>query len=362
MVLLVQINNYQTILIMNKKSTDPKFAIICGSTCPEIAAEIAKILGKELVRCKITKFANGEPDVLIEESVRGKTVFVIQTSLLDEAGDNLLETVAIADALKRAHCYETFLVQLMYPMARQDRREQDKKTGKPKRRPISASIAARMFQDVAGFRGLITMHLHAGQIEGFFDPNKCIVENISPSKIFIKHLKDEGIINGKKNVMLLAPDVGAASSVSLLSDILNFPPYGIIDKRRSGPGDPEVMNIIGEVKDMIVILWDDMVDSGGTAVKAAQKALNHGAKEVLLIATHPVLSGKAVVTLINSPFSKVIFSNTLPLPEALKNDQRFVQLSVAPMLADVIANVYNDQSLEDIVSANTEELSVSLQA
>ncbi len=343
--------------MMNKDQFD--FEIIAGSSCKAIAKKIAKALGKKLFDCKIGRFSNGEPDVDLQKSVRGKTIFFIQTSLTGNGkmGDGMMETRAVADSLVRASVGKMVLIQLNFPMARQDRREPNPKSKglKPKRRPISARIAADFFTE-CGFNGVVTMHLHSGQIEGFFDARKCVIDNVNPASIFIKYLHDEKILNGSnENTMLVSPDVGGATFVALLSDILNLPPYAIIDKRRTGPGKSEVMNIIGSVAGKDCILWDDMVDSGGTAATACKKVLDEGANKVILMATHAVLSGKAVTNLLNSKFSKIIFTNTLPLPAKLKKNSRFVQLSVAPMLADIIANISNDESLEEIVRINTEE-------
>ncbi len=343
---------------MTKISEDPKFAIMSSPSCTYIAGEIAKTLEKNLIKCKIGEFPNGDPDILIKESVRGKTVFFIQTSLTGDgaAAKSLFQTQAVADALYRAGCSVMYLIQLNFPAARQDRREYDSESEsfKSKRRPITAKVTAETIEN-AGIRGIVTFHLHSGQIEGFFTARKCFVENISPASIFIEFLKESNILNGSnEDLVLIAPDVGGAAFVSFLSKVLRLPPYVIIDKRRYSAGNSEVVNIIGNVQGKRCILWDDMVDSGGTMVKAAKKVLEQGATEVILIATHAVLSGNAEENLLNSPFVKIIFSDTLPLPVSFKNDSRFIQLSVGPMLARVIANLYNDESLEEIVRINIE--------
>lgn len=346
---------------MKEVSADPNILIIGGSTCNDgIAVEIAGILGTDLFPCDIGKFANGEPDIDLKKSVRGKTVFFIQRSLTGngEMGSGMMETRTVADALLRAKVGRMILIQLNFPMSRQDRREFNVKSKslKPKRRPISARVAADFYTE-CGFEDVVTIHLHSAQIEGFFDARKCGIDNINPASVFIDYLHEEGILNGENSdLMLVSPDVGGATFVSLISDILNLPPYAIIDKRRTGPGKSKAMNIIGSVKGKRCILWDDMVDSGGTAVEAAEKVLDEGAKEVMLIATHPVLTGEAVKNLLNSKFSKAIFTNTLPIPVELKNSPKIVQLSIGPMVARIIANIYNDESLEEIVNINTEFL------
>ncbi len=338
-----------------KVSEDTNFAIASGSTCPGIAMKIAETFGKKLVKIRIKKFLNSEPDVLIEESVRGKTIFLIQTSLTGDFSGGIMETLVINDALSRAGAKKVILCQLCYPGARQDRREPDE-NGKPKRRPITAKLFADLIQN-AGIKGIITVHLHSGQIEGFFQPELCRIENISPLNIFVEHLQAQKILNGhNEDVMLLAPDAGAGAAVSKLTRALNLSPYGIVDKDRPKPGQSDIMNIIGNVEGMRVIIWDDMVDTGGTAVKSADKVLDMGAKEVMLLSTHPVLSDNASKKLINSPFSRIVFSDTLPVPGALLQDVRVTQLSIVPLIADVLANFYNDESLEELVRINTATL------
>ncbi len=342
-----------------------KFAIISGCSCEGIAEEIigyfnSKHSGddkKKLIKRKSKFFKNGEPDVEIEETVRGRVIFFIQTSLTDQFSQNLMETMAISDALYRAGAKSVYLVQLVYPGGRQERRELERRTGKPRRRPITAKIVADMLVEVAGIKGMITVHLHAEAIEGFFERDKCLVENINPAQIFIDHLKAEGIINGNKdNIIVLAPDAGAATNVSAIAEILGVS-FGIVDKRRTKPGESEAISIIGNVEGKTVLLLDDMVDSGGTASKAAKKAMEMGAKEIFLIATHAVLTEGAVKNLIDSSFDKIIFTNTIPLPqEVLDRPDRFTILSVGAMLADVIANIYNDKSLEEVVKLHLEDL------
>lgn len=337
-------------------SIDDKLALVSGSTCPEIAQEIAKILDeRKLLPVKLALFPNSDPDTLFEDTVRGRVVFFIQTSLTGKTAENLFETLAMADAAFRAGAKAVKLVQLLYPASRQDRREPDE-NGKPKRRPITARIVADSYVKVAGINSVVTVHLHAGQIEGFFKGSECTVENISSTKIFIEYLRRENVINGdKEGVMLCAADAGGTHLVSPIARFLGLN-YAIVDKRRIGAGQNEVMHVIGDVEDKIVIIWEDIVDSGGTAVKAADALLAKGAKEVILVATHAVLTGNAVNRLIDSSFKKIIFTNTVPpLKEVIERPDRFTVLSMGPLLADVIANIFNDKSFEEVVRLKLED-------
>lgn len=341
---------------MNENERNSKLAIVAGSTAGYIAPEIAEYLQTQsLVNCRLGLFPNGDPDILFEETVRGRVVYFIQTSLTGKTAENVFETACAAEAAYRAGAKSVRLVQLLYPAERQDRRELDK-NGKPKRRPITAKVVADMLAKVAGIKEVVTIHLHAGQIEGFFTAYECRVEAISSIKLFIEHWRDQGIINGSNdNVMLLSPDAGGVPYVSSIAWFLGLK-YGQVDKRRVGAGENEVVEIIGDFVGKTVILCDDMVDSGGTAIKAAEKALEKGAKEIYLSATHPILTGNAVERLIASPFKKIIFTNTVPLPSSVtERPDRFDILSVGPYLAKIIANLFNDQPLEEIVRARVWE-------
>ena len=349
-------NKTKITLMSETTPSSDKLAIIAGSTCIELANQISIYLNdKKLTERTAQTFANGEPNVEILETVSGKVCFIIQTSLTGQMADNLLETLAISDALYRARAKTVCLVQLLFPGSRQERREYGK-YGKAKRRPITARIVADMYTKVAGIKGIVTVHLHAGAIEGFFQGHECFVENFNPAQIVIDYLKEKKIINGNNNqVVLLAPDAGGVGYVSAIAKSLGLS-YGIVDKTRTGPGKSEAMNIIGDVNGKLVLLWDDMVDSGNTAIKAAEKAISLGAIDVKLIATHPVLTGNAVQNLVISPFSEIIFTDTVPFSKLnLESLNKFTIIPVAPVLADIIANIFNNKPLEEIVKLKLEE-------
>ena len=349
-------NKTKITLMSETTPSSDKLAIIAGSTCIELANQISIYLNdKKLTERTAQTFANGEPNVEILETVSGKVCFIIQTSLTGQMADNLLETLAISDALYRARAKTVCLVQLLFPGSRQERREYGK-YGKAKRRPITARIVADMYTKVAGIKGIVTVHLHAGAIEGFFQGHECFVENLNPAQIVIDYLKEKKIINGNNNqVVLLAPDAGGVGYVSAIAKSLGLS-YGIVDKTRTGPGKSEAMNIIGDVNGKLVLLWDDMVDSGNTAIKAAEKAISLGAIDVKLIATHPVLTGNAVQNLVISPFSEIIFTDTVPFSKLnLESLNKFTIIPVAPVLADIIANIFNNKPLEEIVKLKLEE-------
>lgn len=331
-------------------NNNDKPVIISGSTNRKVAQEIAKILDCNLIDMSIEKFANGEIGVNICETVRGSRAFFIQTSVTGEVNDNLIETGLVADALRRAGCKSWYLVQLLYPYERQDRRENDKDKNRPRRRPISARFVASFYEDLCGFDGVVTIHLHSEQIEGFF--LKSYIENINVISLFTEHLKKVGILNNGNKVSLAGPDIGAVKIVADMAETLNYD-YVIIDKRRTGPGKSKVMKVIGDVEGRKVVIFDDVIDGGGTIISAAEKLMEMGATEVYVIATHFIASGNAVEKLLNSKITKVIVTDTVLNEEILKHEDKFTVLSIAPLMTDVITRIFNNISLQEAVAHKT---------
>ncbi|HRH30686.1 MAG TPA: ribose-phosphate diphosphokinase [Candidatus Paceibacterota bacterium] len=336
-----------------------KIMIIAGRTHPKLAQSISDELNVEEAPLQLTKriikdFNNGEINPEVKETVAGAELFLIQTSTTGNVNNDLQETLLIIDALKRARSKKVFLVQALYPYERQDRRETNRKN-RPKRKSIAARVIADQYMSV-NLDGIITVELHAEQIEGFF-PNNCIVENIDPSIIFKDYLLKEGIIKemyeGKKPT-IVAPDTGAATRARNFSEMLGLSAYAIIDKNRTAPGVSEAMYVIGDCKDRDCIIYDDMIDTGTTAIKSAEKLKEEGANKVYLLAAHGVFSGSAIDKLANSSFEKIIITDSVPNPAVDKYPGRFVVLPLAEMLAQVISNIHNSESLQPIVNTDQE--------
>src|SRR3989344_3479469 len=249
-----------------------KIAIIAGSTNLILAQGIANELKIQLTSRIIEVFANGEIDAEITETVAGSEVFIIQTSVTGNVNDNFVESLLLIDAAKRARAIKVYLVQPIFPYQRQDRREANKK-GRPKRKSVSAKVIANCYQKAVGVDGVVVVKLHADQIEGFFD-NDCIVENIDPAKLFIDYLKSNGIIkanyNGHKKPTMVSPDIGAAKSTDDFAKLLDLE-YVLLNKRRVKAGESEVLHVIGDFAGRDCIIYDDLIDTGGTVLKALEK-------------------------------------------------------------------------------------------
>jgi ribose-phosphate pyrophosphokinase len=330
-----------------------KIAIISGSTHEHLAGEIAKKLGIELTSRNITVFANGEIDAEITESVSGSEVFIIQSSNTKNVNDNLVESLLLIDAAKRARAIKVYLVQTIFPYQRQDRREANKK-GRPKRKSVSAKVIANCYQKAVGVDGVVVVKLHSDQIEGFFD-NHCIVENIDPAKLFINYLKDNGIIksdyDGGKAPIMVSPDVGSAKSTDDFSYLLNLE-YVLLNKRRVKAGESEVLHIVGDYAERDCIIYDDMIDTGGTVLKALEKlkdAKGKGAKDVYLMAPHGIFSKDAIDKLGKSEFKKIVITDSIENKALDAYPDKFDVIPLAPLLSSVIKNIYDLESLQSLV-------------
>ncbi len=300
--------------------------IFSGNSNNELAKEITDFLGIGLGESSITKFSDGEINVNIEESVRGCDVFLIQ-STCDPVNDNILELLIMIDALRRASCRRITAVVPYYGYARQDRKSRG-------REPITAKLIANLITS-AGARRMLSMDLHAQQIQGFFD---IPVDHLAAAPLIAEYYLSLGL----ENVCVVSPDVGGVRRARTLAELMGAP-LAIIDKRRPMPNVSEVMNIIGDIKGKNVIMIDDMIDTAGTITSAASALLDRGAKEIYASCTHAVLSGPAIERIAASPLKEVVTTNTIPA--AHKNLDKLKVLSVAPMFGEGIMRIYQDASV-----------------
>ncbi len=316
---------------MNVHGTGIK--LFAGNSCLELAREIADCRGIKLGEIDVSKFSDGEISVNIKESVRGCDVFVIQ-SLTAPINDNLMELLVMADAFKRASAGRITAVIPYFAYARQDRKARP-------RDPITAKLVADLLQ-TAGFDRVLTMDLHAPQIQGFFN---IPVDHLVGMPVLAKYFINKGFASSD-NVVSVSPDVGSVKRARQMAFKLNSP-IAIVDKRRPKANAVEVMNIIGDVKDKICIMSDDMIDTAGTIVLGAEALKNAGAKEVYACCTHAVLSGAAIERLQNSCIKEVIVLNTYPLTPEKKIDKIKV-LSVGPLISQAIDRIYGDKALSEL--------------
>ncbi|MDI3548665.1 MAG: ribose-phosphate pyrophosphokinae [Halanaerobiales bacterium] len=304
-----------------------KLKIFAGNAHPELAKEICNYLGTELVSAEISRFEDGEIGVRIDETVRGADVFVIQPTS-PPVNDNLMELLVMIDALRRASARRITAVVPYYGYARQDRKSRP-------RDPITAKLVANIIT-TAGARRLLSIDLHAPQIQGFFD---IPVDNLYAAPIMIDYFKNKGI----DNLTAVSPDVGAVKRVRSLAESLNIP-LAIIDKRRPKANVAEVQNVIGDVKGRNVILFDDIIDTAGTITEAAKVLKEKGATNVYACGTHGLFSGPAVKRLKEAPIKEIVVTNTIPQRDDLGLDNLKV-LSVAPLLGEAIDRIFKDLSV-----------------
>ena len=310
--------------------------ILTGNSNRPLAEAIAAKLALPLVRANIRRFSDNEIFVEILENVRGEDMFVLQSTSFP-ANDHLMELLITIDALRRSSARRITAVLPYYGYARQDRR-----TGP--RTPISAKLVANLLTH-AGASRVLTLDLHAAQIQGFFD---IPVDNLFAGPVFSKDIK-ETLTN--RNLTVVSPDVGGVVRARAIAKRIDAD-LAIIDKRREQAGTSEVMNVIGDVKNADCILIDDIVDSAGTLCNAAVALMDQGAKSVSAYVTHGVLSGAAVDILKNSRISEIIITNTLPVPQEKRFDKLTV-LSIAPLLARAISEVFSDGSVTSLFDGQT---------
>ncbi len=307
--------------------------IFTGNSHPELAEEIARTLGIPLGEAKVSTFSDGEISVDIGETVRGADVFLVQ-STSSPVNNNLMELLIMIDALKRASAGRITAVIPYYGYARQDRKAKS-------RDPITAKLVADILT-AAGADRVLTMDLHAAQIQGYFN---IPVDHMLGSPILAKYFVSKGF-DDREDVVVVSPDLGSVTRARKFADKLNAP-IAIIDKRRPKANVSEIMNIIGEVEGKTCILIDDMIDTAGTIANAANALKNLGAKNVYACCTHGVLSGPAFERINNSAIEELVMLNTIPLPER-EDLEKFKSLSVAPLFAEAISRIYDDKPISKL--------------
>ena len=306
--------------------------ILTGNSNKQLSTKISKNLKNKLVNTSIRKFADGEIYIEINENIRGNSIFIIQ-SVSSPANDNLMELLLCIDALKRSSAKNITAVIPYFGYARQDRKVVP-------RTSISAKLVSNLITN-AGANRVVTVDLHAGQIQGFFD---IPVDNLFATPIFAKHIKKK-IKN--KNIICVAPDVGGVERARALGKKLDVG-LAIVDKRRPSPGKSQVMNVIGNVKNKVCILTDDIIDSGGTIVNAADALIKRGAKEVHVYATHGVFSGEAVKKIKNSKIKNLVITDSIDISDKLKKVGNIEVLSISILLAEAIKRISNSTSVSDL--------------
>lgn len=311
--------------------------IFCGNSNPQLAEEIAKRLKLHVSKALVTKFKNEETRVEIGENVRGSEVFVIQSICKGPTGigvnDSLMELLLMIDALRRASAARITAVMPYYGYAKQD-----KKT-KP-REPISAKVIANLLK-VTGAKRIVTMDLHAAQIQGFFD---LPVDNLFAMPTLCNYLKKEGLCDDK--IVVVSPDAGGVHRAEMFAKRLNSS-LAIVFKRRPRPDVSEVTDIVGNVSGKIAVIVDDMISTGGTLAKAAEAIRERGATKVYTLATHGIFAGEAIDVLENSQIEKVIVTNTIPFP-TVDDHPKFVQLSIAQIFAETISRITTNRSVSEL--------------
>ena len=307
--------------------------LVAGNSNPPLAEAVAAYLNMPLTKASIRRFGDEEVFVEIHENVRGEDCFVIQSTSAP-ANDNLMELLITIDALRRASARRITAVIPYFGYARQDR-----KPGP--RTPISAKLVANLIT-TAGANRVLTIDLHAGQIQGFFD--------IPTDNLFGAPVMSADITQrfGKENLMVVSPDVGGVVRARALAKRLNNAPLAIVDKRRERPGESEVMNIIGDVQDRFCILIDDIVDSAGTLCNAAAALKAKGAKEVVAYVSHGVLSGGAVARVGASQLSELVITDSILATEAVRVSQRIRRLTVAPLIAEAVHRIAEETSVSSL--------------
>ena len=306
--------------------------VFSGNANPKLAAEVVRHLNISVSRADVERFSDGEVSVEIQDHVRGKDVFVVQPTCAP-ANENMIELLVMVDALKRASAARITAVIPYFGYSRQDRRG----------RSARVSIAAKLMADLltaAGVHRVLTMDLHAEQIQGFFN---IPVDNIYSLPIMLADVWKKHY----KNLTVVSPDVGGVVRARALAKRLECD-LAIIDKRRPKANVSEVMNIIGDVQGRTCVLMDDMVDTAGTLCKAAQALKDHGAKRVVAYCVHPVLSGSAIERINNSVIDELVVTDTIPLTPEAQLSPRIRQLSVADVLAETIRRISNDDSVSSL--------------
>ena len=323
----------------NEEMAYESLMVFAGNASVGLAENVVKHLGISLGRASVGKFSDGEIAVELLENVRGRDVFILQSTCAP-TNDNLMELLTMADALKRASAGRITAAIPYFGYARQDRRPRSARV------PISAKLVANMLE-AAGIDRVLTVDLHADQIQGFFD---IPVDNIYATPILVHDILQQRI----ENLTVVSPDIGGVVRARAVAKVLNTD-LAIIDKRRPKANVAEVMNIIGDVQGRTCLIVDDMIDTANTLCKAASALKERGAERVLAYATHPVFSGEAVNRIASSDIDQVVITDTIALSDAARNCDRIRQVTIAGLLAETMRRISNEESVsylfnEDVAS------------
>ncbi len=305
--------------------------VLAGTSNSKLCKDIARQLKLKLVNSNIRRFADGEVYIEINENIRGNSIFVIQ-STSNPANDNLMELLICIDALRRSSAKNITAVIPYFGYARQDRKVVP-------RTAISAKLVSNLITN-AGANRILSVDLHAGQIQGFFD---IPVDNLFATPIFARHIRKTKL----NNLICVSPDVGGVERTRALSRRINSS-IAIIDKRRPAPGKSEVMNIVGSVKNKNCVIVDDIIDSGGTIVNAAKALKEKGAKDVYVYITHAVLSGQAVKKIEDSKIKKLITTDTIDNSKKIRGSRKIEIISLAPMISEAMKRIANSTSVSSL--------------
>ncbi|MBW2239122.1 MAG: ribose-phosphate pyrophosphokinase [Deltaproteobacteria bacterium] len=307
------------------------FIIFSGNSNPALSKEVCSYLNVALGGEKVKRFSDGEIQIEIDENVRSKDIFVIQ-SICSPVNENLVEMLLMLDALKRASAASITAVIPYYGYARQDKKVAP-------RVPISAKLVADMLT-VAGASRVITMDLHAGQIQGFFD---IPVDNLFAAPVLIDYIRN----NFNDDLVIVSPDAGGVERARAFAKRLNAG-LAIIDKRRETPNEAKAMAVVGDVAGKIVVILDDMVDTAGTLVEAAGAIMKNGAREVYAVCTHPVLSGPSIERIEKSPLNALVVTNTIPLKNNARSCKKIKVLSISELIGEAIVRSFRGDSVTSL--------------
>lgn len=320
------------LLQLQERTADSSLMVFAGNANRELARNIVKFLNVPLGKATVEAFSDGEIMVEILDNVRGKDVFIVQPTSMP-ANDNLMELMVMTDAIRRASAKRITLVIPYFGYSRQDRRPRSARVA------ITAKVVANMLTGVGADR-VLTVDLHADQIQGFFD---CPVDNVYASPILLGDIWKHKY----ENLVVVSPDIGGVVRARALAKLLDVE-LAIVDKRRPKPNVAKVMNIIGDIEGRVCVLIDDMVDTAGTLCAAAEALKEKGAARVIAYCTHPVLSGAAVENIENSVLDELVVTNTIPLQEAAKACSKIRPLNIAEMLAEAMYRISNEESVSSL--------------
>ena len=313
---------------MSINGNTSNLCLMTGNANPELAKKIADHVGVELVDTFVGRFNNGETQVMINRSIRGKDIFIVNPTS-QPVNDNLMDLLIMADACKRASAHSITAVVPYYAYARQDRKTRG-------REPISAKLVANLIV-AAGITRVLTVDLHAGQIQGFFD---IPVDHLRAAPILAAYFNEQKFGD---DLVVVSPDLGGVTRARKLADYVKAP-IAIIEKRRPRPGEAEVMSIIGDVQDKVALMIDDIVDTAGSLCEGAKALKKLGAKKVIAACTHAVLSNNAVEKINNSDIEQLVITDTIPLPPE-KQSPKITVLSMAEAIGDVILSIQSNRSV-----------------